>query len=84
MSIAATGDKAYLIDQIGGMQVIRPQEGRYLLNLTGAVCDDRDGCAIGGRPLLLVQTQATDTILEITAAGAIPLAIGAVYEYPEY
>jgi hypothetical protein len=55
--VQATGTKAYLIDQYGGEQIIRPLDGYYTLSLAGAHCnaDDVVSCPVGGVVWVLVQ-----------------------------
>lgn len=43
--------KAYLLDVDGHLSVQTPGG---VLPLTGATCDDKDGCAVGGPPLILI------------------------------
>lgn len=55
--VQATSDKAYLIDEAGGVQVLRPVNGAFTLLLAGARCnpDDVVPCPVGGTTWVLVQ-----------------------------
>ena len=64
LTISATGDKAYLIDQYGNTQIIRPENGVYTLSLAGAVCEEDEGCPVGGDVLMLVQPAGEVTITQ--------------------
>jgi hypothetical protein len=65
VEIAATGDKAVLLDQYGSKTLLRPVDGVYTLTLPGARCDDEDGCAIGGLVSMLVQTDGESAVVEV-------------------
>lgn len=73
VQISPTGDKAMLLDQYGGARVLRPQDNGYTLNLSGARCNDVDGCAVGGAVSLLIQPAGDFAMNEITQNGQIPL-----------
>lgn len=75
VEIGATGDKAYLIDQYGNRQVIRPVEGVYRLHLPPATCDDRDGCAVGGPVAVVVQPDGDSAVVEVTGGRRAPLEL---------
>lgn len=72
LRISATSDTAVLFDQYGGMDVLEPAGGAYTLDLTGARCTRRDGCAVGGNVALLVQPVGELTVEDITGT-AVPL-----------
>ncbi|KXK48186.1 MAG: hypothetical protein IT298_12080 [Chloroflexi bacterium] len=57
--------KAYLMDLEGDLRVIRP-DGEHAL--TGATCDERDGCAVGGPPLIVLLPPGDVTL---TAGGRV-------------
>lgn len=67
--IAASAQKAYLIDQYGGKQIIRPDEGFYTLDLPAARCNETDGCPVGGAVSLLVQPAGSAQVYEVTPSG---------------
>jgi len=63
-SIPALADRAQLVDKQGRVQSIEAQQGRYALKLDAAQCPDPKQCAIGGSPVVLVESassQATRT-----------------------
>jgi hypothetical protein len=68
--IQATGTKAYLIDQYGGQQLVRPIEGYYTLSLSGARCnaDDVVACPVGGAVWTLVQSNGGAVVEENNTA----------------
>lgn len=75
MRVSATGDKAYLIDQYGNAQVIRPVDGTYTLTLPGAICEDGDeGCVVGGPVSLLVQPAGDVTVSVVADGESVPLS----------
>jgi hypothetical protein len=67
IEITATGEKAYLIDQVGNLSIVMPQNGVYKLTLRGARCNPNDGCFIGGEPVILVQLNGETTVYELNA-----------------
>jgi hypothetical protein len=77
--IVATGEEAQLLDQYGMMMPIRPMVdadssfGTYTLALPGALCNDVDGCAVGGSPAILIQPAGDSHIMEIMPSGAVDL-----------
>lgn len=71
--IGATDDKAQLLDQYGNIMVAHPLADVYDLAVPGAVCNERDGCPVGGMTTLLVQPAGAARVEEITPAGVIPL-----------
>ncbi|MBK9750510.1 MAG: hypothetical protein IPO91_27600 [Chloroflexi bacterium] len=73
ITITATSDKAYLIDQTGSIMGIRPFNGVYTLSLPAARCNRVDGCAVGGHAALLVQGAGATIVHEMTPAGLVPL-----------
>jgi hypothetical protein len=52
--IPAIAPQALLVDKEGHTESVIPVDGRYTLELAGAVCSD-PGCIIAGSPLLLVE-----------------------------
>lgn len=70
IEIGATDDKAVQIDQTGNLTVLRPANGVYVLNLPGARCDEKDGCAIGGVVATVVQTEGESAVRELNGDSA--------------
>ncbi len=67
LEISATADKAYLVDNMGNVAIIRPENGVYTLILAGAECEDgQEGCVVGGDVWLFIQPIGATTITEIT------------------
>jgi hypothetical protein len=67
LEITATADKAYLVNHMGDMAIIRPENGVYQLILEGADCEaPPEGCVVGGDVWLLMQPIGETTITEIT------------------
>lgn len=64
ISVQATGEKAYLIDQEGNLSIITPQEGVYRVALPPAQCNPNDGCFIGGDVRVLVQVSGQSATRE--------------------
>jgi hypothetical protein len=52
--IPAIAPQALLVDKEGHVETVIAVDGRYILELRGAVCSD-PGCIIAGSPLLLVE-----------------------------
>lgn len=73
ITISATSDKAYLIDQTGSIMSIRPFNGGYTLSLPAARCNRVDGCPVGGHVTLLVQGAGEPIVQEMTPAGLVSL-----------
>ncbi len=73
VEVAATGEKAQLIDQYGGISLLRPVDGVYTLALPAATCNEVDGCAVGGPVWLLVQPDGDVNVHEITTADSAAL-----------
>ncbi|MBC7814607.1 MAG: hypothetical protein H7175_25855, partial [Burkholderiales bacterium] len=71
VQIDATSDKGYLVDAYGSITMIRPNEvsedsaGFYTLFLDGALCNNTDGCPVGGAVSMLIQPHGDITIQEI-------------------
>jgi hypothetical protein len=73
IQVSATSEQAQLYDQYGNMMIARPLSNQYALTLPGALCNEVDGCPVGGLVSLLVQPQGDMTVDEITAGEIIPL-----------
>jgi hypothetical protein len=73
VQIAATDEKAQLVDEYGTLITLRPLIGAYTLALPGAVCNVVDRCPVGGAVSLLVQPEGAAIISEMTPEGAVPL-----------
>lgn len=65
VEISATADKAYLLDQYGNAQIIRPENGVYQVNLAGAVCEPDEGCPVGGIVSLLIQPHGDSSLTQL-------------------
>lgn len=76
ITISATSDKAYLLDQTGSIMSIRPFNGVYTLSLPAARCNRVDGCAVGGHVTLLAQGAGDTIVQEMTPAGIVTLVGG--------
>lgn len=67
LEISATADKAYLVNNMGDVAIIRPENGVYRLILAGADCEDSpEGCVVGGDVWLLMQPIGATTVTEVT------------------
>lgn len=64
ITVTATSDKAYLLDQYGGRSVVRPMDGVYRLLLPGANCEEEEGCVVGGVVSILIQPSGEATVTE--------------------
>ncbi|MCA9912485.1 MAG: hypothetical protein KC496_04035, partial [Anaerolineae bacterium] len=72
-SIEATGNKAYRIALDGTITVLRPDDGMYDIQLSPALCEEGEGCYLGGTPVLLVQPDEPGTLYDMTTDEIIPL-----------
>lgn len=73
IEIGAADEKAYRLDEVGNLTLLRPEDSVYRLELPGAPCDEQDGCAIGGRVSILVQTDGETPIIERQADQRVNL-----------
>jgi hypothetical protein len=68
ISVSATSQRAYLVDQMGVIIELLPVDGVYTLNLPGAVCHETDRCPreipIGGAVTLLIQPSGAFAVSE--------------------
>ncbi len=71
--VGATSNKAYRIGLDGTITVLRPVDGYYDLSLSPALCEEGEGCYLGGSPVLLVQPDAQNTVSDTTTDELIPL-----------
>lgn len=71
--IGAVGNEALLLDQYGGTQTITAVDDVYRLELPPARCTRRDGCAVSGNVLILVQPAGESRVEEILPSGATEL-----------
>jgi len=71
LEIEATTDKAYLIDQYGNTQIIRPQNGIFTLNLPEAICEEQEGCPVGGNVSIVVQPAGDSEISVVGSDDAL-------------
>lgn len=76
--VPAIGEDEPLLVQTSSGEFIEmlPQAGFYSVTLPGAICNRRDGCAVGGSPLLLYLPSASriEDIVEISGAGETALS----------
>lgn len=77
LRIAAVTRNASLLDAYGRSLAVAPVEGYYALALAGARCTRRDGCAVGGAPLVFMQPAGAITIEEMTTGTPVELRFGA-------
>lgn len=73
IEVSASGDKAYLLDAYGNMTLLQPEEGVYTLNLLPALCEEGEGCFLGGAVAILIQPQDDTTVRDITTENPITL-----------
>ncbi len=71
--VGSAGDAAVLLNAYGQTLRIEPAAGYYTLELAGARCTRRDGCAVGGPPQILVQPQAAAPVLEVRDGAPVEL-----------
>lgn len=70
IAISATGQKATQRSFDGTMRFLRPDDdGAYALTLPPALCEESEGCFLGGEVLFLVQEQGDLIVQELTSAG---------------
>jgi hypothetical protein len=69
IEISATGDRAQLLDPYGTTALLLPENGVYRLTLPGARCNDVDGCAVGGPPLIFIQTAGVAAVRDVTESS---------------
>ena len=55
IAVNALSDKAYLIDQTGNTVMLDPVNGEFQVPLPAAMCNETDGCAVGGNTFVLIQ-----------------------------
>jgi hypothetical protein len=55
VAVRAAGTEAVLVNERGETRRIKPQGGRYLIDLPGATCTNHAECIIGGAPRLIVE-----------------------------
>jgi hypothetical protein len=65
IEITATSDKAYRIDYLGGESILRPENGIYRLYLSPALCEEGEGCFLGGEAIIIVQPNAATSVREL-------------------
>jgi len=71
--VQATANEASLVNQYGEHMFLTPESGGYKISLEGARCNRVDGCAIGGRPLILIQPFGESAVKEIASPSDIDL-----------
>lgn len=62
VSISATDTEATLMTQYGNISSIQPENGQYHLTLSPALCEEGQGCFLGGQVQILVQKQGQTTV----------------------
>ncbi|MCL4250879.1 MAG: hypothetical protein KJ065_22195 [Anaerolineae bacterium] len=71
--IGATDAEGQIGDQYGMMMRVRPLDGSYSVALPGALCNETDGCPVGGAPVILVQSAGEVNVQELTPSGVVDL-----------
>ncbi len=71
LEIEATSDKAYLLDAYGNISVLRPIDGIYTLTLRPALCEQGEGCFLGGAVAILVQANQPTNLRDTTEDSII-------------
>jgi hypothetical protein len=66
VSVSSTNDKAYQIDMYGNIMIMRPDNDNYDLSLSPALCEEGEGCFLGGNVVLIVQPQGQTTVREMS------------------
>jgi hypothetical protein len=66
VSVSSTNDKAYQIDMYGNIMIMRPDNDSYDLSLSPALCEEGEGCFLGGNVILIVQPQGQTTVREMS------------------
>jgi hypothetical protein len=73
VSLTSTNDKAYQIDMYGNITIMRPNNDEYSLSLSSALCEEGEGCFLGGNVVLIVQPQGQTTVREMMPDNTITL-----------
>jgi hypothetical protein len=71
VSVSSTNDKAYQLDMYGNITIMRSNNNEYQLTLSPALCEDGEGCFLGGNVVLIVQPQGKTTVREIAPDNSI-------------
>lgn len=71
VSVTSTNDKAYQIDMYGNITIMRSDNDSYELSLSPALCEEGEGCFLGGNVALIVQPQGQITVREISPDNTI-------------
>lgn len=74
LRVAAAEGEALLLDPYGHPESMTPGRDGYTLELPAARCSLVDGCAVGGRPLILLQPQGVSSVQDITQGAALELS----------
>jgi hypothetical protein len=74
LRVAATETEAFLLDPYGHQTTITRGGDGYILELPAARCNSVDGCAVGGRPLILLQPHRVESVQDITQGSALDLS----------
>jgi hypothetical protein len=75
LEIAATSDKAYLLNQYGAERIIRPSDNFYTLDLPGASCEEVEGCVVGGAVSILIQPLRETRFFELYNGERMELSV---------
>jgi len=73
LRIDATELQGQIGDQYGMIVGVRPLNGGYSVALPGALCNETDGCPVGGAPVILFQPAGDIIVQEMTPDGAVNL-----------
>jgi hypothetical protein len=65
IEISASSNKAYRIDYMGNESIIRPENTVYRLMLYPALCEEGEGCFLGGETIIIVQPNARTSVREV-------------------
>ena len=75
LEITATSSKAALVDLYGNVQIIRPNDQAYTIDLPAAQCEKEEGCVIGGTPIIFIQPTGNTQFTEITPQNRYELTL---------
>lgn len=67
LSVSIVGEKAQLINQYGEITLLHSSGEVYTLSLSGAQCNEVDGCAVGGPVSMLIQPATGAAIYDVTS-----------------
>ena len=55
------------------MMRVRSLNDIYSVALPGALCNETDGCPVGGAPVMLLQSAGAVNVQELTPSGVVDL-----------